>query len=220
MSIKAIVFDLDGVLLDAKHWHFLAFQSALQEQGVALTESGHESKFCGLPTKTKLDTYVASGELTSAQAKTVYSRKQEITREYLEKVGVDKGLQHSLRQLKELNLKLAVASNAIASTVDEALKRLGLMDMLEFAFSNEDVSSPKPNPEIYLKSFERLEVKAEEVLILEDSPFGRAAAQASGAHLMEIEKPSEVCFSSIYRKLKEIAENEQNQLYYSDGGRR
>ena len=84
------------------------------------------------------------------------------------------------------------------------MKLSRLEEYLDGIYSNEDVSLPKPNPEIYLKAMKELKIKPNETLILEDNIHGIKAAYDSGAHVMEIAEPANVDFQSIQTLIKEL----------------
>ena len=84
------------------------------------------------------------------------------------------------------NYKIAVATNAVKSTLKICIQKLGIAKYVHFFLSNEDINNPKPNPEIYLKIFIHFGIYPSEALIIEDSHYGREAAISSGAKLLPI----------------------------------
>ena len=97
---------------------------------------------------------------------------------------------------------MGVASNSVRRTVEEMMQRSNLLAYLDFMISNEDVSLPKPDPEMYLLGMSRLGVTPEETLIVEDNENGVRAARASGAHVMVVEGPDDVTLDAIHHHIE------------------
>jgi len=184
---KAVIFDLDGVLVDASRWHFESLNRALKIFGFDIQPDEHKRLYEGLPTNSKLEMLSKNHSLPVALHRLIWRLKQKYTnRTIAEHCGPDIEKLELLRLLRDRGLKLAVCSNAIGSTVETMLERSGLLEFFPLTLSNEDVSQPKPNPEIYLKAFKMLGVLPSECLIVEDSEHGKEAAIRSGAALLPV----------------------------------
>lgn len=203
MAIKAVLFDMDGVLLDAKEWHYEALNKALELKGFApISRENHLSIYDGLPTAVKLRRHLP--DITEEQRKDINALKQQLVLEIASRLCQENPLHvEVLKILKEKGYHLAVCSNSIRHFVDEMMVKTQLKPYLDFFLSNQDVSTPKPNPEIYEKAISRLGLLPEEVVICEDNPHGLAAAKASGAHVFKVETVNDVC----YRNLKHFIEH-------------
>jgi beta-phosphoglucomutase-like phosphatase (HAD superfamily) len=92
---------------------------------------------------------------------------------------------------------LGVASNAVRKTVDLMMERANLRQYLDFVLSNQDVSKPKPDPEIYLSAMARAGVTPKECVVVEDNQHGIEAASRAGAHVLRVTSVSEVHYSRI-----------------------
>jgi len=200
--IDWIFFDLDGVLVDSRQLHMNALKQALAHAGVSLEEE--LTKYLdGLPTKTKLQLLVERGLIDPDMAKKINNHKQILTIELLnQNISSNPKLRNLLLELKSYGLKLAVCSNAIRSTLDLTLQQLGIHDLFEFTISNEDVSEPKPSPEIYLKSLKIAQAHSYRVIIVEDSPHGIKAAVASGCQVMQVQSPLDLSWDLFCDYLK------------------
>lgn len=204
--IKAVIFDMDGVLIDAREWHFEALNRALALFGFEIPKDEHLAKYDGLPTAKKLEMLSESQGLPRELHRLINKLKQEYTVEIILLRCRPKFIhEYALAGLVSRGLKVAVASNSIAATIDLMMKKAHLLNYLEFYLSNEDVRDPKPSPEIYRKAIDRLNLKPEEVLIVEDNDHGVAAAFASGAHVMRVSGPSEVTFDSIWAEIQTVS---------------
>ncbi|HJW92580.1 MAG TPA: HAD family hydrolase [Thermoanaerobaculia bacterium] len=183
----AILFDLDGVLIDATEWHYESLNRALALFGFSINRYEHLSAYNGLPTRTKLEMLSVEKGLPRALHPLIKRLKQVYTKEeILSKCWPVFEKEYMLSRLRREGYTLAVCSNAIRETMTLMLERSGVLKYFELVLSNEDVDRPKPDPEIYLKAMERLQVKPEQVLIIEDAPHGIEAARRSGARVLEV----------------------------------
>lgn len=203
--IKAVLFDMDGVLIDAREWHYEALNESLALFGYKISLEAHITTYDGLPTKKKLKLFSQIEGLPTGLHDLINELKQ-IRTLALSHAKCKPTFNHiqTLSSLKRLGYKTAVCSNSIRNTVETMMKLSRLEEFLDATYSNEDVSLPKPNPEIYLTAMEDLKIKPNETLILEDNMHGIKAAHDSGAHVMEIAQPADVDFESIYTLIKEL----------------
>ena len=186
-GIVAVVFDLDGVLIDATEWHYEALNRALALFGYTITRYEHLSAYDGLPTRKKLGMLSVEKELPATLHGLIYRIKQLYTREEIRtncRPVFEK--EYMVSRLKREGYRLAVCSNAIRDSVELMVRGAGLHEYFEFLLSNEDVSRPKPDPEMYLKALERLGCRPEEVVIVEDAAPGVEAARRSGGHVCQV----------------------------------
>lgn len=200
--IKNIIFDLDGVLVDTKKIHFSALNKALQRyENFSITLNEHLKVFDGLPTKKKLDLLIAQQRIKKNNLKKIINFKNLVTVRLLKKkILFSKKIHHIFDQLSK-NYNIAVATNAISSTLDICITKLRIGKFIKFKISNEEVNNPKPHPEIYFRCLIDMQGKPNETLILEDSHYGRLAAQESGCQLFPVKKLSDVTLDSIYNRI-------------------
>jgi beta-phosphoglucomutase len=204
-KIKAVLFDMDGVLIDAKDWHYEALNKALKLFGMEITRYDHLVTYDGLPTRKKLEMLTLERGLPRSLHGFINELKQRYTLEIV--YGSCFPIfhhQYALARLRSEGYRLAVCSNSIRQTIDVMLERAELMQYFEFCLSNQDVVNGKPNPEIYLKAIERLDIDADECLIVEDNHHGIQAAKASGAYVLEVAGPFQVTYPTIQERLAEI----------------
>lgn len=202
--IKGVIFDMDGVLIDAREWHYEAMNQALSLFGLTISRAEHEGEFDGLPTRDKLNRLTERSGLPSALHDHINELKQRYTMDLIRKhcVPVDQH-QYALSQLKQEGYRLAVASNSVRGSIETMLSHACLLPYLEFTLSNEDVVHGKPDPEIYLLAQHRLGLKPHECIIVEDNPHGIAAARASGANVLAVKDPSEVNLTRIHEFIQQ-----------------
>ena len=204
-SIKAVIFDLDGVLVEAKDWHYEALNKALAIFGCEFSYDEHLTTYDGLPTKTKINMLNKTKNFPIELSEVVYDLKQIYTNEYFStRCFPDFSQDYLFRKLRDNEIRTAVASNSIRATVDQAMINLDIKKYIEFSLSNEDVKNPKPSPEIYKKAIEKLKLKPEECVIVEDNQNGIKAANDSGAHCLEVKEVEDVNHVNIFNFIKKI----------------
>ncbi len=185
--ITCVLFDLDGVLVDATEWHYEALNRALRLFGFEITRYEHLSTYNGLPTRKKLEMLTIEKGLPSAIHGMINRLKQVYTREeVLRQCRPVFEKEYMLSRLRQEGYRMAVCSNAVRDSVQLMIHQSGLDEYFEFLASNEDVSRPKPDPEIYLAAMARMGVTPAETLIVEDAPHGVEAARRSGAHVCQV----------------------------------
>ena len=204
--IKFVIFDLDGVLVEAKNIHFDALNIALSEvdPDYAITWNEHLSKYDGLKTKTKLSILTKEKNLPSNLHFSIEQRKQQITLQMLSTIEPSQDIFDCMQTLSNLGYKLACCSNSVRKTVFTVLSRLNIIQFFDLILSNEDVGNSKPHPEMYWKAISYMNLLPDETLIVEDSPFGLLAAEKSGSHILRVKSPSDINFSDIIDNIKII----------------
>lgn len=204
-KIKAVIFDMDGVLIEAKDWHYEALNRALALFGFSISRYDHLVTFDGLPTSRKLDMLSVERGLPRSLHSFINEMKQRYTMEYVFTKCKPRFIhQYALSKLKAEGYHLAVASNSIRYTVDMMMEKADLDQYLDFKLSNQDVKKAKPDPEIYQVAIARLGLKPEECLIAEDNQNGVKAALSSGAHLFKVDTVNDVTYSKLISRIKEI----------------
>lgn len=201
-QIKTVLFDMDGVLIDAKDWHYEALNRALDKFGLAISRDEHLALYDGLPTRTKLDMLTRSRGLPAKLHGFINDLKQD----YTAAITMDRCRpvfhhQYALSNLKQAGYTIGVCSNSIRRTVQMMMDLSRLTPYLEFFLSNEDVSRPKPDPEMYTVGIQRAGVTPQETLIVEDNDHGVAAARASGAHVMVVGSVNDVTHARIQHEI-------------------
>ncbi len=186
-KIKAILFDLDGVLVNMPDAHFEALNAALRLFGAAINRDEHLTLFNGLPTVKKLEVLEQQGRIPGGLSSFINRVKQDHTKNLIPKFCTpDYSKIILLKRLQQQGYKLACCSNSIRETLHLMLRSASLFDFFDLVIGNDEIIHPKPDPEIYTTAFSRLGVTPEECIIVEDSPYGIAAARASGATVYEV----------------------------------
>ena len=185
-QIKAILFDMDGVLIDSEEYIFEAARLMFAEHGVRVKPedalpfvgTGENSYISGIGRANGFEV-----EIVRDKART-YQIYGEITRGKLKSLP---GTERFIAQCKEKGLKMAVASSADRVKIEINLREIGLpADTFDAIVSGEDVERKKPFPDIYLFAAAKLDVPPEECLVVEDAVSGVSAAKAAGAKCLAL----------------------------------
>lgn len=198
MGIKAILFDMDGVLIDAKEWHYEALNRALDLFGMPISRFDHLTTFDGLPTRQKLEMLSVERGLPRELHEFINEMKQAYTMEIVHTRCKPTFLhEYALSKLKSAGYLLGVCSNSVRQTVQVMMGKANLSCYLDLMISNEDVSKGKPDPEMYLKAISNFSLKPNECLIVEDNENGIRAARSSGAHVLVVKDVGETSLENI-----------------------
>jgi len=201
--IKFVIFDLDGVLVEAKEIHYEALNEALGEKYM-ITWDEHLSRYDGLKTSQKLEMLTKDKGLPIELYDEVWMNKQKLTIDKLKNLQQSKQLIECMNSLTNDGYKIAVCSNSIRKTVLTVLSKLGIIEYVDLIISNEDVKNSKPHPEMYWKAISIMSFLPEQTLIVEDSPYGLLAASRSKSHVLRVKSPTEVSYFNIIKKINEI----------------
>lgn len=204
-DIQAVLFDMDGVLIDAQEWHFEALNEALAIFGFEITENLHKEKFDGLSTATKLDLLSEELSLPRHLHGVINKVKQDRTLRIAAKL-CHPNLAHQvlIDRLRERDIKIGVVTNSIRLTAEFMLTYAGVLEKLSVLITNQDVGSPKPSPEGYFLAMEKLGVSPERTLIVEDGEYGVMAGKLTGATVIRVESVNQVNLELIAKHVSKL----------------
>ena len=192
MSIKAVLFDMDWVLIDARERHYEALNRALELFGYTITREEHEWYYNGLPTLVKLQRLTEEKWLPLSLHQFINEMKQQYTvDEIYNNSKPDFWKQVMLKKLKNMWIKVACCSNSIRKSIEMMLDKALILDYFDLIVSNQDITKAKPDPEMYLKAIDTFWLKPDEVIIVEDSPHGIEAAKKTWWHLIVVNNAAE-----------------------------
>ena len=218
--IKMVIFDLDGVLVDARELHYEALNMALADidEKYIVNRAEHLSTYDGLSTTKKLNMLTESKGLSPELHNAVWKLKQQKTVEIIDQFGPDQRMINILKRLKSEGYKVACATNSIRDTAKLQLIRRGFFEHIDFLYSNQDVNKPKPSAEIYMRCMLRADVDPNETVVVEDSHHGRKAALNSGAHLCPVKNSGDVTYEKIKETIDKV-NGKQNTKPKWQGGK-
>jgi HAD superfamily hydrolase (TIGR01509 family) len=190
--LKALIFDFDGLILDTETPEVLVWHSIYREHGFELPLEEWEKTIGGYGISSfdaaEHLSLLSKGRLDSVSMRTRYRQEAD---EIIQASPILPGVTSMIGQAKEHGLQIAIGSSSPHSWVDSHTKRLDIYHFFDAIICSDDVGPgrTKPNPDIYMKTLEQLEVKNEEALVFEDSPNGVLAAQRAGIFVVAVPNP-------------------------------
>lgn len=186
INIEAVIFDIDGTMVDNMPTHKEAWREFCTRKGIVLSDADFKQKVSGF----KNDQIFVNlfGKNISKKDVDIYAEEKEsVYRElYRQKITEVSGLTELIQKIKDLKIRLAIATTAPLKNRTFILKELHLDNAFEVILGEEDVKKGKPDPEIYLKTAELLKVKPEYCLVFEDSPPGVESGKRAGMKVVGI----------------------------------
>lgn len=177
--IKAVIFDLDDLMIDSEIYYFEAMDLLLNRHGKSAPQAWF-GPMIGLDNYQCAEYVIENAQLPLTPVEYI-NETQNIMIDFIPKMATpNPGLLELIDDLLGLNMKLGVASNSFRTYVRLTLEELGIIDFFSCIFSADDVVVGKPEPEIYLLAAQCLGVPPKHCLALEDSPSGMTAALAAG----------------------------------------
>ncbi len=185
MRTSAVIFDLDGTVLDNEDEYGAAFKKVLENLGAEVKTDyphvggiGVEENWPGLLKKYNLKTDKDLNQLTS-----------ETQKEYLKllpKVRVKKGLEEFIKQLRQDGIKTALATSNVWFILERVFEELPIEGLFDSVATGEEVKNKKPAPDLFLTAADKLDAAPEECLVIEDSVSGVRAAHNAGMRVIAI----------------------------------
>src|SRR5438477_3734089 len=177
-QFRAIIFDLDGVLADSEPWWNEIDAKMLAEHGVIYKGEYHRDVL-GVSYRLAIEFYKKKFGI-SAPTEELMRRRGEIATEFFaDRVGLFPSTKDVLNELRQMNLRLAVATSSVSASARPFLDRHHLTEFFEVIVAGDEIERGKPEPDIYLRTAEKLGIAANECLVIEDSLSGIAAAKAA-----------------------------------------
>jgi len=183
----AAIFDMDGTLIDNTPFHFISWQALFRKYLKGeLSRHTYYSEISGVPIMETLKR-IFGADHDKAYLNELLREKEEFYRqEYTPHVVAIKGLESFLAELKSDGVNMAMATSATVEDIDFILNKIPIRDDFNEIVNSSMVGKPKPDPQIFLKAAELLEVPPERCVVFEDSLAGIAAANAAGMKVVGI----------------------------------
>lgn len=183
--IKAVIFDMDGVIVDSEPVHYEAHNKLLKSYGQTLSKEDI-IKYVGLPTREVYKDIKEKFNLPYEVNELVKKKREIFASIAAEKVELMPHSKELIGFLRENGYKLAVASSGFKTQIYTFLQKFELADKFITVVSADDVAMAKPHPEIYLEAARRLGLKSSECLAIEDSDKGIESAKQAGMRVIAV----------------------------------
>jgi beta-phosphoglucomutase len=176
----AVIFDMDGVLIDSYHAHLQSWQEAARVEGLTITEEQFAATF-GKTSRESIRLLWRDRHFTEIQIKDFDHRKEAAFRRIITaRFPVMPGAMELLNSLDEAGFLLAIGSSGPPENVDLVLDKLGVRPLLSAVVNGADVTRGKPDPQVFLIAAQRLGVAPARCVVVEDAALGIEAADAAG----------------------------------------
>lgn len=191
-NMRAAIFDLDGVIVDTAKYHYLAWKRLAHELGFSFTETDNE-RLKGVSRVRSLEILLEIGGLTldDATQSQLAARKNDWYVDYISNMDSSEilpGAAEYLQGLRARGVKIALGS--ASKNAPLILERLGISSLFDSVVDGNKVSKAKPDPEVFLRAAEELDIPTAECVVFEDAEAGIEAAHRAGMTAVGIGKPS------------------------------
>lgn len=207
--IKSVIFDMDGLLIDSEKVYYKLFKKVLEKYGEDMSLEYYVSRFSGRTFAENIANLIDWYQLSATQKEVLdffnYEGKQLTANDF----DLKPGAKSLLEYLRTNNYTISLATSNNRQIADGILQENCILDYFEFRTYGNEVKNGKPDPEIFLTSFEKTSVTKEDTLILEDSENGIAAANAAGIKVIGIPDMKELSSkhqAMAYQMMKDLSE--------------
>ncbi|ODS32829.1 MAG: beta-phosphoglucomutase [Candidatus Scalindua rubra] len=188
MSIKGVIFDLDGVIVSTDEYHYQGWQRLADEERIYFDREINE-RLRGVSRMESLEIILEKSDRVYSQDEKIKlaERKNNYYRELLKKITPDDilpGVRNVLEELKRRSIKIAIGSSSKNSPT--ILERIGLDTCFDATSDGNDIKNSKPDPEVFLIAAKRLSLSPEECLVVEDAGAGVEAGITSGMRVLAV----------------------------------
>jgi beta-phosphoglucomutase len=187
-EIKAVIFDLDGVIVSTDEYHFQSWKQLADTEGIPFDRKDNE-RLRGVSRMESLEIILekSSKAYSTAEKKKMAGRKNDIYQKLLNGLSpsdVLPGVASTLQALREQGVKIAIGSSS--KNAAPILRAIGLADVFGAVVDGNNISRSKPDPQVFRLAAERLEVPPEQCLVVEDADAGVEAALAAGMSVLAV----------------------------------
>jgi beta-phosphoglucomutase len=192
--IQAVIFDLDGVIVDTAHYHYIAWKRLASEFGITLTPQ-HNELLKGVSRMRSLEIVLSLGniQLSDSEMEALADKKNKWFIEYIESVRPEEifsGVKDMLVNCRKKNLKVALASSS--KNAPRVIELLGIANLFDTMVDGTMITHTKPDPEIFLLAAKRLGITPDKCVVFEDAEAGVEAAIAAGMKCVGVGSPEQL----------------------------
>src|SRR6478609_4119918 len=197
--IKAVIFDLDGVIVDTAHYHFIAWKRLANELGIHFTEVENE-QLKGVSRMRSLEIILELGNLRLSQEEMerLATKKNQWFVDYINAMKPDEifpGVKDMIQNIRAAGIKIALASSS--KNADTVLTLLDVKNLFDVIVDGTMITHSKPDPEIFLLAARQLNLPPSECLVYEDAEAGVEAAIAAGMKCIGVGSPQQLSKANV-----------------------
>ena len=209
--IQAVIFDMDGLMIDSEPFHFIAYQKVLSDFGINYSSRDNQ-KYIGRADIEVSNDLVEINNLSISGAELFELKKKVYIDFLINEIRTKDGLFEILEILKEKKLTLAVASSSPIKEIKLVLDKFSISSFFNVVVSGEFVKKSKPEPDIFLLTAERLKIEPEQCLVLEDSYNGMLAAKKANmkCYVIPGNETKDINFEKADKVLSSLSEVTEN----------
>jgi beta-phosphoglucomutase len=208
----AVLWDMDGTLVDSEEFHWLSWRETMAAEGVAITHDQFLVTF-GQRNDSILPRWLGN-DATPDRIQRIGDAKEALYRKSVRESGLAPlpGAAEWLRRLQQQNWRQAVASSAPRANLDVVLEVLGLADCFQAIVSAEDVTAGKPDPQVFLVAASRLAAAPSACIVVEDAAAGVEAARRGGMRSIGVNRKAPLTADVAVSSLTELAQDAFSKL--------
>lgn len=187
-SLRAVIFDWDGVVIDSEDFHRRSWDLLAEEESLEMPPGAFEASF-GMRNQQILPDIFKWAEPGDAERiETLADRKEALYRQLIREEGIGPlpGVMELLRALRDAEIATAVGSSTPRKNIETVMEVIGCQDLFQEVVAAHDVEKGKPDPEVFLRAAERLGHAPAESLVIEDAHVGIQAAKAGGFRVLAV----------------------------------
>lgn len=205
---RAVLWDMDGTLIDSEEFHWMSWRESLQKEGIAITREQFLASF-GQRNDSIISGWLG-GAATPELIERIGNSKEELYRGLVRKNGMPPlpGVAHWLERLHAQGWLQAIASSAPRRNIDVILDVMGAADCFQGIVSAEDVHRGKPDPEVYLVAASRVDASPSRCIVVEDAAAGIEAARAAGMRNVGIARNGKSLTADVVAESLDLLESD------------
>jgi HAD superfamily hydrolase (TIGR01509 family) len=210
--VKAVLWDLDGTLVDSEEYHWLSWRDTMRLERIELSYDTFLASF-GQRNDRILGGWLGPGA-DAARVQRIGDAKEAEYRRLAERHGLQPlaGAREWLTALRAAGWKQAIASSAPRANVDVMLRVLGLIQYLDAIVAAEDVTIGKPDPQVFLKAAEKLGVPPSRCVVVEDAAAGVEGARRGGMKTIGVSRDGRLNADVVVKSLIDLAPDAFDKL--------
>jgi HAD superfamily hydrolase (TIGR01509 family) len=205
--MKALLFDMDGVLVDTVKEHESAFFTVLAQYGIILSHKEYADHFFGKSDDDGFKELFLRYKIQNYDLKRLHKEKRRRFISSIKRVKTFRGA-HKILEYANENFKTGLVTNSSKKETKKLINRFKMKKYFDIIITKEDITRPKPDPQIYLLAAKKLKVKPEECAVIEDSMFGVEAGKRAGMTVIAVTHTTEeaalIKADHVFPNLEEI----------------